>query len=55
VFNDEGEGVAKGRLGDFRELSDGVYTVVCGPHQERVWITAGLTTRVIVNQRKLVR
>jgi hypothetical protein len=55
VLNDKGEVVAKGRLGDSRELPDGVYTLVCGPQQERIWITAGLTTRVIINQQKLLK
>jgi Mg-chelatase subunit ChlD len=53
VVNDKGEVVARGRLGDSRELPDGVYTVVCGPQQERIWIHAGQLTRVIVNQQKL--
>ena len=47
--------MAKGRLGDSRELPDGVYTVVCGPQQERIWIHTGQVTRVIVNQQKLVK
>jgi len=55
VLNEKGEEVAKGRLGDSRDLPDGVYTVVCGPQRERIWVHAGQTTRVIVNQQKLLK
>jgi len=53
VLNENGESVLKGRLGDSKPLPDGVYTVVCGKARQKVWITPGLTTRVIVDQAKL--
>src|SRR5262249_26764878 len=53
VLNEKGETVAKGRLGDARELPDGRYTVVCGKARQEIWITKGLTTRIIVDQAKL--
>jgi hypothetical protein len=53
VLNEKGESVLKGRLGDSQQLPDGVYTVVCGKARQKVWITPGLTTRVIVDQTKL--
>ncbi|HUR39196.1 MAG TPA: protein kinase, partial [Planctomycetota bacterium] len=53
VLNEKGESVLKGRLGDSQQLPDGVYTVVCGRARQKVWITPGLTTRIIVDQAKL--
>jgi hypothetical protein len=53
VLNDKGETVLKGRLGDNKPLPDGRYTVVCGKASQEIWITPGLTTRIIVDQQKL--
>jgi hypothetical protein len=53
VLNDKGEAVAKGRLGETRELPEGRYTVVVGKQQEKIWVNPGLSTRIIVNQQKL--
>ena len=53
VLNDKGEVLAKGRLGETRELPEGRYTVVVGPQQEKIWINPGLSTRIIIDQQKL--
>ncbi len=53
VLNEKGESVLKGKLGDSKQLPDGLYTVVCGKSRVKVWITSGLTTRIIVDQQKL--
>jgi serine/threonine protein kinase len=53
VLNAKGESVLKGKLGDSKQLPDGLYTVVCGKSRQKVWITSALTTRIIVDQQKL--
>jgi serine/threonine protein kinase len=53
VLNDAGELVLKGKLGESKQLPDGHYTVRCGKARQDVWITTGLLTRVIVDQKKL--
>jgi hypothetical protein len=53
VLNEKGEMVVKGRLGDAHSLPDGRYTVAIGKQQEKIWVHAGLATRVIINQEKL--
>ncbi|RPH45566.1 MAG: VWA domain-containing protein, partial [Planctomycetota bacterium] len=53
VLNEKGEMVVKGRLGEAHSLPDGRYTVAIGKQQEKIWVNAGLATRVIINQEKL--
>jgi serine/threonine protein kinase len=55
----KGEEVARGTLGDRRNLPEGRYTLSCGQGPWRqegtIWINPGLITRILVNQDDLSR
>ncbi len=53
LLNEKGETVVKGRMGDTKELPEGVYTLVVGKFKEQIWVNPGQVTRIIVNQEKL--
>jgi hypothetical protein len=55
----KGEEVARGTLGDRKNLPEGRYTFSCGQGDWRqdgtIWINPGLITRILVNQEDLSR